>query len=659
MVGDFMADGFFKKRKKKKLIKDLLEKRKSFNIVDYNNDIDFEFLYNYDYSILLKLKQEDLIFKSVLQIVLESLILVGKRLDNIPFDRIYPKIKKYLITKEDYVRLDELCKKYDIFELETILVKTNCNSFSQLTDSVIENYYNDKAQYEDEHNKNSIQQILNENNVPMPHFEIKTKTDAETYVKMYSFFNKHELNSFHMTFGNLINDFDFFKPIFSILDISNLSLEDTEKLIDYMFLRTSYINNIPQINTIEQLNNYNNTKRIFLENNIKNNKDILYILLYILPAKKYIFASDLLYKLNNLDRILEDEKVLNNECKVSKNELDFLTFIKKLKNNENDVLKNLEYQNKIFKDIDFKYLRVKMRLYYSKKIANSLTKLSSNPNIKKIDNTEGVETYELSGGEFMFLQHAIVCDPPNTRIHTLNNGKNNYDNPELWDEMDISIGTQALSTSLISQNGFCLYGGSRAVFYGFDELIPSSVQNICPGDGATPHGENQENFTSQKENLYLPDELIEQTHKSSDKYNEVAFNRYANGTRIKPNFIICYDYIDEVSIKHAQYHQVPILVIKTQKYLDIFYDNVKKKIKELESCDKSNLEKYYNCLDSLIIAINKYNRIPWREQTKRIKIDVDMKELKKERLNIKYKLENYQPITEQSSLEEEISLKTT
>lgn len=59
---------------------------------------------------------------------------------------------------------------------------------------------------------------------------------------------------------------------------------------------------------------------------------------------------------------------------------------------------------------------------------------------------------------------------------------------------------------------------------------------------------------------------MRETIRNND-YNEIAIRRKRlNGTRIIPTAILCYDEINDISIKHAEYFNIPIVVIKTKTY---------------------------------------------------------------------------------------------
>ena len=69
-------------------------------------------------------------------------------------------------------------------------------------------------------------------------------------------------------------------------------------------------------------------------------------------------------------------------------------------------------------------------------------------------------------------------------------------------------------------------------------------------------------------------------------YNEIAINRFYDKTKTQkrfPNYIVCYDEVDELSIKYAEYFNIPILFIDSKKCAYKNATEIKQKIENINN----------------------------------------------------------------------------
>ena len=275
-------------------------------------------------------------------------------------------------------------------------------------------------------------------------------------------------------------------------------------------------------------------------------------------------------------------------------------------------------------------------MIYASEISSSLTKLNDLSGITYLGTEKYVvPTYEKESGKFKFLVHAIVNDTPNRAIANLMGNKSLFKNPELWDKIPRENGTIALSTSIISSEGTPCIIANDIVYYGFDELDAKSIRNMNSTDAATSHEINGIDRYGGREKMQFSDDLIEDSHSREGgfRHNEVAFSRYNNdGTVKKPRFILCFDTVNNESIKHADYHKIPILIIRTKKYLDDFEQRIIASKNNVINCDKNNIVEYYNALKNLLKEIQRYQSLYYVtfEKDGRGSYSEDLKLVKKE-----------------------------
>ena len=150
-------------------------------------------------------------------------------------------------------------------------------------------------------------------------------------------------------------------------------------------------------------------------------------------------------------------------------------------------------------------------------------------------------------------------------------------------EKDLPNGSEIISTSMIDQTSIQTFIGPEPdIMYIFGDIKPEDILGICPRDAAfSPKIKDIESLFSEK--VIPAREFVFETRMATPivrgvNYNEIAIRRKG----IKPTAILCFDEINDDSLKHAEYFQIPIIVIKTKTYRDLKnYTNDKDEEKSL------------------------------------------------------------------------------
>ncbi len=258
-------------------------------------------------------------------------------------------------------------------------------------------------------------------------------------------------------------------------------------------------------------------------------------------------------------------KLINSEYKLIKENINRYTKeeIEQFKRNYNEIeayLSSLE--------------RITFVELIKKEFNNFNKDIKSNPLLDEngepiLDNNgKEIDVYNLEGQPYMMMAHCI----PTKKEDGWNNakiGNKLQENPNIWDEE--TGGNNVICSSIISNEnvtsstsvGLFAFLNRTEVIYGFNNFPEDIIYGAYNHDmGSKMHGFN----TKEKyyEQVPLPFEI-----QNKKNYNEVIINRKdKNGNRIRPDYIICFDKINDQSIKHAKYFEIPIYVINTQIYLE-------------------------------------------------------------------------------------------
>lgn len=188
----------------------------------------------------------------------------------------------------------------------------------------------------------------------------------------------------------------------------------------------------------------------------------------------------------------------------------------------------------------------------------------------KYDEEKEIMVKHLEGEEFVFDVHVITSSQIGADLsthHTL------FENPKAW--FTIENNNRYISTSVITNDHLgksiaTMENGKKSweqmvlqknVILGFNNLKPSHILYACEHDGAVNN--NAANFKARAlisfNDLFSGNEWM---------HNEVVIPRYDKETnkRLAPNYILCFDDIDELSLKFAKDLELPVYVIHTEKY---------------------------------------------------------------------------------------------
>lgn len=135
---------------------------------------------------------------------------------------------------------------------------------------------------------------------------------------------------------------------------------------------------------------------------------------------------------------------------------------------------------------------------------------------------------------------------------------------------DPSNGSKIISTSVINQGHISTYIGTQAeLMYIFSDLEPKDIMHISPDDAAhDPEASDIKELFESGRPMDIYD-LMLKTGSAKFDYNEIAINRKRNGEKIKPTAILCYNEINDDAIRHAEFFQIPIIVVHTKTYFNL------------------------------------------------------------------------------------------
>ena len=208
--------------------------------------------------------------------------------------------------------------------------------------------------------------------------------------------------------------------------------------------------------------------------------------------------------------------------------------------------------------------------HFSKELDQKQKKLIGKhvPKTKETASGYQIDYYELTGEPFTMLIHCIV---DNNLSNNNNLGKEIVKDPSLWSKQN--NGNEHISMSLISDKYVANYGNPM-VIYGFSDVPFQSIKYMQPGDAGIDRkykkkkgvykriGKEYQKHTNA---VTTPNDLI---NNSRGDYNEVVVSRINDETNdpLLPNYIVCFDRVNEDSKRAAEYFKIPIIIINTKFY---------------------------------------------------------------------------------------------
>lgn len=173
------------------------------------------------------------------------------------------------------------------------------------------------------------------------------------------------------------------------------------------------------------------------------------------------------------------------------------------------------------------------------KIVHDINSIEPN----NIIESNGIKIFRFDGNEFRMLIHAVYPHGEPTHFDTI--------------EKRFTPFSGSISMSLISNKKIRFYKDSPLIYFGYLNIEPSQIVRSSNKDAATLNG------SQTPEGLVEgPDKLVTQ---SMNVYNEVVVNTIS-GNQQKPDFILCFDKIDNISMKYALEKGLPIYLINLEKY---------------------------------------------------------------------------------------------
>ena len=216
---------------------------------------------------------------------------------------------------------------------------------------------------------------------------------------------------------------------------------------------------------------------------------------------------------------------------------------------------------------------------------------------KRIVEYEGkqVAIYDVSDYPLSFLTHRIEFKLSYDKQvdYTRLGSRTAYqllNDPSMWTrnyEEEVPVGSQNTSIDSRSNTISTTYVNTETsnflvvcnylpknTYYAFNHLEPDSIIRIANTDGATPNNIGKQ--PTALESVWLPEDLT-----SPVLYNEVQIRRYYDGDgggSKKPDFIVTgyknrrYSEPNEHALKHAAFHDIPIVSIDIDNYINKIED---------------------------------------------------------------------------------------
>lgn len=375
-------------------------------------------------------------------------------------------------------------------------------------------------------------------------------------------------------YRNCFSDKNEFSKIFQIYQAGNYEL--IQDIVNYDIDGFSF-KNIPDEDITKNLINSNighyNKNEVLLNKffGIKRS-DNHYIKLFLSSINKASLSDEFKEKYGT---ILE---LLNQIYSASEEKIIIIS--EKL-----DKAKKEEYRNLIY-DCEREGNEL-IKCQFSKDLEQKNIQLLNNATYHNLSTNNGnnIDVYELTGQPFTMLVHAITDNNMSVNNSYVSQIVNN---PEIWN--NINGGNNHISTSLISDKYMVTYGipnNENTVMFGFCNVPAQSIKFTSVEDAGikrnakTNINYNMRNrvFVADINTVVSIDELMQKTidkniqKQSGRMWNEIGLSRVneETGEKLQPNYIVCMDYVSEISKKAAEYFGIPIYLIQRKYYKELPY----------------------------------------------------------------------------------------
>lgn len=334
-----------------------------------------------------------------------------------------------------------------------------------------------------------------------------------------------------------------------------------------------------ELNKLDLLDDYLLCKKSkIMVNDLDENKNQIFDLITENSYKK-IFLFSKLFGVNKVSPVMNQIingyislNQLNSEL-ITKYEplINFVTIINKCTDDKNfERINNIINQKSLDYSSYFYQMEEDLNRNNAQLIVNSIS------NVKMFENQllgnhieDGINIIDFSGQPFSMLIHAVYHRSEKSIEETI---------AKRFEKFNGSI-----SSSLISDQYIHFYQTNQLVFLGYNSLNPNQIASAKPKDSGTINKYQKENTT-----INLPQQIY---NENGSSYNEAVVNTQ-DGMQT-PNYILCFNDIDELSKKTAKKYNLPIYLIHTHCYPNASIDGnlISHKYTELSYID--NIEQVH------------------------------------------------------------------
>lgn len=336
------------------------------------------------------------------------------------------------------------------------------------------------------------------------HKEININTNMKIFTNKYFTFISNYIEYI---------DFENFSEINGI--ISCIDNNKQQLLFDYLYAKSKgmALTNLDEVDNIFNLFHSDDLKKQFLRSKITNsifiNDEERHFLENKINDEKYFEIFDLLNRIENLQSEKEFE-ILYNLVNANKNLLN-------------------EYQSLI----------PIINKSNASKLINDINSIKPNSIIEN----NGIKIFRFEGNEFKMLIHAVYPHGESTSKETIEKRFNDFNG--------------SISMSLISDKNIHFYKSNPLIYLGYKNIIPSQIVRASSKDAGTI---NQ--YQTAEKFVEDPNKMLAN---NMNTYNEVVVNTIL-GQQQTPDFILCFNIIDNISMQYAIEKNIPIYLVNLNMY---------------------------------------------------------------------------------------------
>lgn len=396
---------------------------------------------------------------------------------------------------------------------------------------------------------------------------------------------------------------EFSKHTDLIVDCLNKELTSKEdSILKSIIVENNASINLDEISSSEKLEEYPKIRQSYIENLIKTSPEdaAIYLLTgmndgaYRIAKKSYIGKS----QLDATMIYFEGQEESSTNMMVAHELIE--TLLQMPREHQQEVLmawnkelaKEFESEGSFVSKIrsSFNFAVDKTRKLYGQNLSESL-KENPLPKAHPYKKDKSIPIIKLTGQKFKLLVHGLNAFG--------GGGTQSYANRD-------HNSKNYLCTSLISET--CLGRADAEIYYGFDNIDENSL--ICQGyedvysENIT---QNADSFGAAKGDIaYTAEDL---TRATLGQYNEVDLWRQhidsqGREQRIEPNYIVCFDTINDKSAQEAKAKGIPIVLIDTKVYIE----QMKKNRETLLEKDKPRSPEVQKLLDEKLQEMKNISR---------------------------------------------------